>query len=102
MLSWGCSLKMNGKREVQTIERREHRIDEALKETFPASGPLLPAPVEPLALQVPALLQAMASRQLMQKFNDELIHRGNPNLALVTQHLDRNVVVVPAQHQVDG
>jgi hypothetical protein len=30
---------MNGEREVQTTERREHRIDEALKETFPASDP---------------------------------------------------------------
>jgi hypothetical protein len=50
-----------------------------------------------------ALLQAMvSSRQLVQEFNDELIHRGNPNLALVAHHLDRNEVVVPAQHQVDG
>jgi hypothetical protein len=39
MLPWSCSLKMNGEREVQTTERREHRIDEALKETFPASDP---------------------------------------------------------------
>ena len=30
---------MNGEREVQTTERRERRIDEALEETFPASDP---------------------------------------------------------------
>ena len=38
-LSRSCSFKMNGKREVQATERRERRIDEALKETFPASDP---------------------------------------------------------------
>jgi hypothetical protein len=37
MLSRSCSLYMDGKREVQAIERRERRVDEALKETFPAS-----------------------------------------------------------------
>ena len=30
---------MNQKHELQAIERRERRIDEALKETFPASDP---------------------------------------------------------------
>ena len=28
---------MNKKQDLRAIERREHRIDEALKETFPAS-----------------------------------------------------------------
>lgn len=32
-----CSLPMNKEQELLAIERRERRIDEALKETFPAS-----------------------------------------------------------------
>ena len=32
-----CSLMMNDKQDLRAVERREHRIDEALKETFPAS-----------------------------------------------------------------
>jgi hypothetical protein len=31
---------MNKKQDLRAIERREHRIDEALKETFPASDAL--------------------------------------------------------------
>ena len=37
MLSRNCSVSMNQKQELQAIERRERRIDEALN--FPASDP---------------------------------------------------------------
>ena len=36
-LAFRCSVLMNDKRDLHAVERREHRIDEALKETFPAS-----------------------------------------------------------------
>ena len=39
MLAPGCSVPMNQKDELRATERRERRIDEALKETFPASDP---------------------------------------------------------------
>ena len=37
MLAPSCSVPMNQKDELRATERRERRIDEALKETFPAS-----------------------------------------------------------------
>lgn len=35
----GCSVPMDQEQQLQAILRRERRIDEALKETFPASDP---------------------------------------------------------------
>jgi hypothetical protein len=48
------------------------------------------------------VISTASSHRIPQGSNDELIDRSNPDLALVAQHLDRNVVIVPAQHQVDG
>jgi hypothetical protein len=40
LMRWGsCSLLMDKEQELQAVYHRERRVDEALRETFPASDP---------------------------------------------------------------
>ena len=67
---------MNKKQELQATERRERRVDEALKETFPASDP-------------PAFVGAGAPRSTNNKTGE-----GKPRKAaemagdIIDQHAD--------------